>query len=225
MIYTKRPSYVLTGTLTVGIAAFSSTDGTEALPYTLHTPNITISQQGSTKPQQIPAEGIKCSSYTLEPGSSITCSFKAQVFTFLETPPPGSVRANVQLSGGLQSDKPFKIHTPKTQFKWPAAAPAAAGGSEGSIPANNNMRLSGPEAAQQYLQDTMQSGGASSSSSSATVTNYFEPGEGRWLPKGVQGKQPAANTVLEETASFTYTALISDIPKDICDKPLQVGRY
>jgi hypothetical protein len=88
------------------------------------------------------------------------------------------------------------------------------------------MRLSGPEAAQQYLQDTMLAspGDATSSSSSsvATVTNYFEHGEGRWLPHGVQGKQPAANSELRETAVFTYVALIPDIPRDMCGKPLQV---
>jgi hypothetical protein len=61
--YAKRPSHILTGTLTVGSAAFSSSDsGAEGKPYTLHTPNITISQKGLKKPQQIPAQGIKCTS-------------------------------------------------------------------------------------------------------------------------------------------------------------------
>jgi hypothetical protein len=222
--YTKRPSYVMTGTLTVGAAAFSSTDGADALPYSLKIPNITISQKGSKlKPQRIPAQGIKCDSYTLQPGGSISCSFKAQVFTFLEAPPPGSVRASVQLSGGFQSNKPFKIQTPLTAFEWPTSSSSSSG--EGAVPADSNMRLTGADTAQQYLQDTMQSSGSSSSSSSnsvATVTNYFEPGDGRVLPQGVQGQQPAANSALEETARFTYVALIPDIPKELCSKPLQV---
>jgi hypothetical protein len=233
--YAKRPSHILTGTLTVGSAAFSSSDsGAEGKPYTLHTPNITISQKGLKKPQQIPAQGIKCTSYTLEPGSSVTCSFRAQVFSFLDTPPPGTVRASVQLSGGgLQSNKPVRIQTPKSAFEWPVAAVSTSSSSsaegsedEGVIPANSNMRLSVADTAQQFLQETMQSAGgpaSSSSGSAATVTNYFEPGDGRVLPKGVQGKQPAANSVLHETASFTYVALIPDLPKDACNKPLQVG--
>lgn len=216
--YTKKPSYVLQGAITITTAAFSSTEESKQIPYTLKPPNITISQQGSKERQQVTEQGIKCSSYTLEPGSSITCNFRARVFTFIEPAPPGSAQASVQLHGGFQSNKPFRIKTPATAFEWPAAS------GDSSTPANSNMRLSGPDTAQQYLQDTMQSanGAAGGSSSTATVTNYFEPGEGRWLPKGVQGKQPAANSVLEDTASFTYTAIIPDIPKELCGKPLQV---
>jgi hypothetical protein len=94
------------------------------------------------------------------------------------------------------------------------------------------MRLASTRAAQQLLQDTMQSSGGSSSSgggkgggsssSAATVTNYFEPAQGHIVPIGVEGKQPAANTVLQDTASFTYVAVIPDIPKERCKTPLKV---
>lgn len=221
--YTKRPAYVLQGSISVSTAAFSSTDGGTAT-YTLQNPNITITQKGSAESQQIPAQTITCSSYTLEPaGGSIKCSFKAQIFTFLEPAPPGSAQASIQLLGGLQSTgNPASIKTPVTAFDWPVSTGSS----------NSNMRLSSPDSAQQFLQDTMQSGGPSngagggssnSAGSAATVTNFFEPGEGRLLPKGVQGIQPAANSVLQDTASFTYVALIPDIPKELCHKPLQVG--
>jgi len=211
--YTRNPSYVIRGSVSVTTAAFSSTDG-DAVTYTLQKPTINVTQQGTAEPQQVPAEGISCSSYTLAAGDSVTCSFKAQVFTFLEPPPPGSVQASIQLSGGFQSVKPSTIQTPATAFEWP-----------GTTSPESNMRLAGSDSAQQYLQDTMQSSSSGSSStagSKATVTNFFEPGEDRLLPQGVEGKQPAADSLLEDTASFSYVALIPDIPKDICHKPLQV---
>lgn len=233
--YTRRPSYVIQGNLSISTAAFSSADGGSdtaggdaAISYTVvQPPTINISQQGTKEPQPVPVEGIACRSYTLKPGGSIICGFTAQIFAFGEAAPPGSVQASIQVtttgsSSGMQpaaSSQTVTIQTPAKAYEWPVSTAAS----------NSNMRLAGTDSAQQYLQDTMQSstaaGGGGGSAAAATVTNYFEPGEGRVLPQGVEGKQPAANSLLQETASFTYVALIPDVPRELCRKPLQVGGW
>jgi uncharacterized membrane protein YgcG len=214
--YTRRPAYLITGQVVVTSAAFSSVDSGDAQPsYMLQPPTITLMQQGAEQPQAVPPGAVKCSALTLAPGSASTCSFSARVFAFLQAPAPGSAQATIKLTGGgFQSAEPAVISTPPQAFSFPAGS-AAGGGGGGS-------GGGGAATPSQLLQDTMQSSGGGGAAAVATITNYFEPGEGRIIPHGVQGKQPAANSVLTDTACFTYSALIPDIPREQCGKPLQV---
>lgn len=234
--YTRRPAYVIQGKLSLSTAAFSSTDGgAGATTYTLQPPTITITQQQGAQqyPQAVPAGSVRCSSLTLQPGGTITCTFTARIFSYLKAPTPGTAQASVKVAGsGFQNNQPpATIQTPPTMFNWPARNAAAAGAGPASL---SKPVAAGGAAAVQMLQEAMQSSGGSSSlastassstaAASATVTNFFERGEGYVLPAAVQGQQPANNAVLKDTTTYTYTALIADIPREQCGKALKVGR-
>lgn len=198
--YTRRPTYVLHGSITVSPTAFSSDDGGGGGEAIFELPTVSLSQGGSS--QAVPRERVACPSFRVAAGASLTCTFSAPIFADSGPPPSGRAQAVLQLAdGGLA------VSTPEVEYDFAAALSAASG-----------ARFSSTDAPAEFLAAAMQGAGGS-----ATVTNYFEPGEGGLIPAGIEGAQPAENSVLSDTKTFTYTALFADIPRDKCGQALKVG--
>lgn len=56
----------------------------------------------------------------------------------------------------------------------------------------------------------------------ATVSNYFESGDGILQPYGVQGQQPPPGLQLEDSRTFEYTALFGNVDASKCGQTWKV---
>jgi hypothetical protein len=162
-------------------------------------PLITLNQAGRT--EQLPGGKVRCDSFMVADSSAVNCQFSARIFAE-SLPPAGTAQALIQIPG-----RGTHVQTPPMQYDFTSVLPP-------------NARFASTGQSTQYLLDTM-----GKTPPTAVVTNYFEQGSNLVLPSGVAGTQPAANSILQDSQTFTYTALFKEMPREMCGKSLQVSAH
>ncbi|KAF8060090.1 hypothetical protein HT031_005029 [Scenedesmus sp. PABB004] len=195
--YRRQPAYLLKGVINVDRPQRFAGGGA-ATPFA--PPLVTLTQGG--REQDVPASAVRCASL-LADDAGATCTFAAPLFS-VGPPPSGAARVTLALPG-----TGAHVTAPARGYDFAAALPpppnarfAADGGAGGGA---LFAWLGGP-----------------SPTNTALVNNFFEPGEGRLLPTAVSGTQPPPSTLLDDTRTFTYTALFAEVPRDKCGRKWEV---
>jgi hypothetical protein len=195
--YKRRPAYILQGSISVQANPTFAGTGYGSPAMQIEQPLVTLQQAGRT--EQLPGGKIRCSGFMVADNNAVNCQFSARIFSE-SLPPAGTAQALIQIPG-----RGTHVQTPPMQYDFTSVLPP-------------NARFSSSDQSTQFLLDTM-----GKTPPTAVVTNYFEQGDGLVLPTGVSGTQPAANSILQDTQSFTYTALFKEMPRELCGKTLQVA--
>ncbi|WIA33812.1 hypothetical protein OEZ86_006922 [Tetradesmus obliquus] len=196
--YKRRPAYLLQGSISVQANPTFAGTGYGAPAMQIDQPLITLNQAGRT--EQLPGGKVRCSGFMVADNSAVNCQFSARIFSE-NLPPAGTAQAVIQIPG-----RGTLVQTPPMQYDFTSV-----------LPPNARFASTSDSQSTQFLLDTM-----GKAPPAAVVTNYFEQGDSLVLPAGVAGTQPAANTILQDSQTFTYTALFKELPRELCGKTLQV---
>lgn len=196
--YKRRPAYLLQGSISVQANPTFAGTGYGAPAMQIDQPLITLNQAGRT--EQLPGGKVRCSGFMVADNSAVNCQFSARIFSE-NLPPAGTAQAVIQIPG-----RGTLVQTPPMQYDFTSV-----------LPPNARFASTSDSHSTQFLLDTM-----GKAPPAAVVTNYFEQGDSLVLPAGVAGTQPAANTILQDSQTFTYTALFQELPRELCGKTLQV---
>jgi hypothetical protein len=204
--YTRRAAYALRGVVTVSHRALDGrSDSTGAMQL-----QPTVMLRSGGREQAVPASDVRCAAGgTLYPGGSMRCDFTARLFSYDEPPAPGTVRATVRAPYS-----PAHVTSEEVAYSFADGATPPPGARLGTGWLLDSL-LSGGS-------DNVATGAAAATKPTARVNNYFERHDDVLLPVGIAGVQPPPDTLVSESASFTYTALFADVARDKCGKPWKV---
>lgn len=195
--FERKAAYILRGTLNISPHPMFASNGQTAPDTPIQQPMISLSQ--SSQLEKVPENKVKCTSLMVTDASSVTCTFSANIFADT-LPPAGTAQATITIPGSGAH-----VQTPAMPYDFTLVLPP-------------NARFSSTDQSTQFLLNSMET-----LPPTAVVTNYFEKGDNLVLPTGVSGTQPAADSILKDTHTFTYTALFADLPREMCGKQLQVS--